>query len=78
MVEQPKIYIDKILDLLSDGEEHPIGELFEKVNVPLQKLRFILDFLQTFDLVYQNTSKTTAKIGPVTQEFLKRLKLLED
>jgi transcription initiation factor IIE alpha subunit len=49
--------IDKLLDLLLDGEWHNIKELVEKMKIESEKLEKIIELLQNFNFLKYKNSK---------------------
>jgi DNA-binding IclR family transcriptional regulator len=77
MVDEPPFLIDSIIDILLNGGEHTIGEVFERTGIKLKKLIALLDFLQEFDFVKVNHKLGTVIIVSSAKLGFRKIRMLE-
>jgi hypothetical protein len=62
--------ITEILNLLSDGEWHGLGEIEDKMKLKEKELQQIMDFLREYDFIVLEETKEAIRIDEKAQKFL--------
>lgn len=69
--------IDKVIDVLKDGEWHKLDEIGEKSKLSETKVERILTFLAEYGFIEINGSGQKMKVGFSLQRFLKETQTVE-
>lgn len=69
--------IDEILWLLSDSRWHDLKELVENVALSKSKINAVVDFLEEYDFIQQNTKTKRIRLQPLIHEFINNMQRVE-
>lgn len=69
--------IDRIIDLLKNGEWHELKEISDKTRLHEFKIEIITSFLAEYDFLEVDKRKKKIKLSPQLQLFLKKIKDVE-
>lgn len=69
--------LDEILELLKDGNWHPLDELRMKAAVNQHRVQPLIDFLASHDFVELDETQRTARLTPLTHEFVQDIQRLD-
>jgi len=70
--------VDDILKLLEDGRWHDLNEIRKKIELHDLKVKNLTKFLAQYDFIKLDKDGKKAKLGPSTQDFLKKIQRIEE
>jgi DNA-binding IclR family transcriptional regulator len=66
--------IDRVTDVLRNGEWHKLSKIVEECKLPKVKVEVILKFLAEYGFIETNNGDRKVKISPSLQSFLKEIR----
>ena len=69
--------IDKILDVLNNGDWHRIAEVAEETGTQESKIELISSFLSVYDFLEYDKKTRRIKLSTELQGFLKKIREIE-
>jgi len=70
--------VDDILKLLEDGRWHNLNDIRKKIQLYNLKVKSLTKFLAQYDFIELDKDGKKAKLGPLTQDFLKKIRRIEE
>jgi len=69
--------VDDILKLLEDGRWHDLNEIGKKIQLRDLGVKSVTQFLARYNFIELDKGGQKAKIGPSTQDFLRKIRQME-
>jgi len=69
--------VNDILKLLEDGKWHNLKEIGKKIKLDDLKVKNITKFLAQYNFIMLDKEEQKVKLGPSTQDFLKKIRQIE-
>jgi len=70
--------VDDILKLLEDGRWHDLNEIRKKIELQNLKVKSLTKFLAQYNFIELDKDGKKAKLGPSIQDFLKKIRRIEE
>ena len=70
--------LNDILKLLEDGRWHDLNEIRKKIELDDLKVKSLTKFLAQYDFIELDKDGQKAKLGPLIQDFLKKIRRIEE
>jgi len=70
--------VDDILKLLEDGRWHDLNEIIKKIELQDLKVKSLTKFLAQYNFIELDKDGKKAKLGPSIQDFLKKIRRIEE
>lgn len=70
--------VDDILKLLEDGKWHDLNEIRKKIELHGLKVKSLTKFLVQYNFIELDKDRKKAKLGLSIQDFLKKIRRLEE